>query len=64
MTFILAHHVGPEGHVTGFDLDDEKLVLARSEAEEQGFANVTFVAADVRAPWLVKIVDLVYARSS
>lgn len=62
VTFTLAQLVGPKGHVTGFDLDEEKLVLARAEAAEQGVANVIFEVGDVRAPWPVKNVDLVYAR--
>lgn len=62
VTFTLAQLVGPKGHVTGFDLDEEKLVLARSEAAEEGIGNVTFDVADVRAPWPIKDADLVFAR--
>jgi trans-aconitate 2-methyltransferase len=62
VTFALARKVGSQGHVTGLDLDQEKLVLARIEVKAQGIANVSFEAGDVAAPWPVANADLVYAR--
>src|SRR5262245_21030344 len=38
----LARRVGPSGHVTGIDLDEELLELARAEATARGLDNVTF----------------------
>jgi SAM-dependent methyltransferase len=60
VTLELARRVAPNGHVTGIDVDDDKLAIARAEAGQQGIANVSFCAADVRdaaGPF-----DAVYAR--
>jgi ubiquinone/menaquinone biosynthesis C-methylase UbiE len=62
VSLVLARLVGPDGHVTGLDFDEEKLALARAEAEAQGISHVRFMAADVASPWPVGPVDLVYAR--
>jgi ubiquinone/menaquinone biosynthesis C-methylase UbiE len=62
VSFILAKRVGPQGHVTGLDFDEEKIALARADAEARGIAHVRFVAADVTVPWAVAPVDFVYAR--
>jgi trans-aconitate 2-methyltransferase len=62
VTFALAHHVGPNGHVTGLDLDEEKLGANRDAAQQQGLTHVSFEVADVSKPWPVADVDLVYAR--
>jgi ubiquinone/menaquinone biosynthesis C-methylase UbiE len=62
VTFALARRVGPNGHVTGIDLDLEKLAWARAGAQAQGIAHVTFDAIDVTKAWPTKNVDLVYAR--
>jgi ubiquinone/menaquinone biosynthesis C-methylase UbiE len=62
VTFALARKVGSQGHVTGLDLDDEKLALSRAEGNAQGIANVSFESGDVAAPWPVANADLVYAR--
>jgi 2-polyprenyl-3-methyl-5-hydroxy-6-metoxy-1,4-benzoquinol methylase len=42
VTLELARAVGPAGRVIGVDFDAEKIEIARREAEEQGFRNVTF----------------------
>jgi SAM-dependent methyltransferase len=42
VTLELARRVGPSGHVTGIDLDDELLALATTEAATRGLENVTF----------------------
>jgi len=62
VTFPLARHVGPDGHVTGIDLDEEKLKAARAAAEAQGFSHVRFEASDVTKRWPVAEADLVYGR--
>jgi ubiquinone/menaquinone biosynthesis C-methylase UbiE len=62
VSFALAKRVGPQGHVTGVDFDEEKIALARAEAEAQGISNVRFLAADVTARWAAGTVDFVYAR--
>ena len=40
--------VGPEGSVTGVDVNPQILETARSRAREAGFANVEFIAGDAR----------------
>jgi trans-aconitate 2-methyltransferase len=62
VTFTLARHVGPQGHVTGIDLDQEKIALARAEAAALGVDNVDFEVADVTAPWPAANLGLAYAR--
>jgi SAM-dependent methyltransferase len=62
VTFALARHVGPNGHVTGLDLDEEKVKATGDAAKSQGLTNVSFEVADVSGPWPVTGIDLVYAR--
>jgi ubiquinone/menaquinone biosynthesis C-methylase UbiE len=62
VSFQIAERVGPQGHVFGFDLDETKLAIARTEAKARGLYNATFRAADVLAPWPVRNARLVYAR--
>lgn len=62
VTFALARQVGPQGHVTGIDLDEEKLAHARAEAEAQGIPQISFAAGDVTKAWPVRDAGLVYAR--
>ena len=47
VTFEMARLVGPDGHVTGIDMDEVKLALARDSGAERGFANFEFRAANV-----------------
>ncbi len=47
LTFDLAGIVGPSGRVVATDIDDVKIRLARSEAEEQHLTNVEFRVADI-----------------
>ena len=47
VTFEIARLVGPDGHVTGIDMDEIKLDLARGAAAEKGLSNVEFQAEDV-----------------
>lgn len=57
----LARLVGPEGQVTGIDLDAEALELARHEAEAAGLRHVSFRVGD--ATQLAEPeCDVVYAR--
>jgi ubiquinone/menaquinone biosynthesis C-methylase UbiE len=62
VSFALAKRVGPQGHVTGLDFDEQKIALARADAEASGISNVRFLAADVTAAWAVAPADFVYAR--
>jgi ubiquinone/menaquinone biosynthesis C-methylase UbiE len=41
-----AHRVGESGHVTGVDLVDEMLVIAREKAQAQGLNNIVFQTVD------------------
>ena len=58
----LARMVGPDGRVTGFDMDEVKLGPARAEAAAAALENVEFVAADVTRFDVAASYDLVYAR--
>jgi len=46
---ILARLVGPEGHVTGIDIDGAALEIAGRRAAEDGRANVTLLHEDLAA---------------
>ncbi|MGZ6979675.1 MAG: class I SAM-dependent methyltransferase [Acidimicrobiia bacterium] len=59
-TLELADRVGPEGHVTGVDLSDQMIALARSRAADR--AEVSFVSGDVLELVLEAPVDAVYSR--
>ncbi|HEY7604063.1 MAG TPA: methyltransferase domain-containing protein [Gaiellaceae bacterium] len=62
VTFELARLVGPSGHVTGIDLDDVKLDLAKESENAQELRNVELRDADV-AEWDEPgAYDLVYCR--
>jgi len=62
VSFHLADRVGPDGWVLGFDLDDEKLSLARREAEAHGTPNIDFIRASVTEPWPSEAPTFAYAR--
>jgi ubiquinone/menaquinone biosynthesis C-methylase UbiE len=62
VTFEIARLVGPGGHVTGFDMDEVKLGLARSSAAEQGIENVRFRPVDVNEWSEPGAYDLVFCR--
>jgi len=47
VSFELARLTGPDGSVTGIDMDEVKLALAREAAGGKGLANVEFRAANV-----------------
>lgn len=44
-----ARRVGPTGHAYGLDMTEQMLALARSNAEEAGAENVTFLAGEIEA---------------
>ena len=62
VTFQLARLVGPGGHVTGLDMDEVKLALAREVAADRGVENVEFRAADVGEWREPGAYDLVFSR--
>ena len=62
VTFELASLVGPAGAVTGIDMDEVKLALARETARERGLANAGFVAANVNDWDEPAAYDFVYCR--
>ena len=49
VAFLAAELVGPSGHVVGVDRSRDALALARSRANEQSLANVTFVESELMA---------------
>lgn len=62
VTFEIARLVAPSGHVTGVDMDEVKLDLARAAAAERGIANVTFQAANVNDWNEPDSYDVAYSR--
>jgi SAM-dependent methyltransferase len=61
-TLELARRVAPDGRVLGIDIDEEKVRIARLEAEQHGVANVEFRVADSRELSEAGTFDVVYAR--
>lgn len=61
-TLELARRVAPGGRVVGLDIDEEKIRIARSEAQQQGIANVDFRVADGTTFRSAGTFDVVYAR--
>jgi ubiquinone/menaquinone biosynthesis C-methylase UbiE len=61
VTFEIARLVAP-GTVTGVDMDEVKLELARNAAAERGFDNVAFTARNLNEWTDESVYDLVYAR--
>ena len=45
--FLASQQVGPEGHVTGLDMTDDMLRLARANQANLGITNVEFVKGDM-----------------
>ena len=62
VTFEIARLVEPGGSVTGVDLDEVKLELARKAAEERRVSNVEFVARNVNDWDEPDTYDVVYSR--
>jgi SAM-dependent methyltransferase len=57
-----ARLVGPEGSVTGVDLDQTKLELARKEAEELHLTNIRFLQGNASEVVDAESYDYAYAR--
>jgi len=62
VSFAIARVVGSSGSVTGFDVDDVKVQLARQEAEHERLDNVDFRRASVDDLDDDAEYDLVYSR--
>ena len=62
VTLELARAAGPAGRAMGVDLDGTKLDIARREAAQQGYSNVTFEARDVTEWEPGDLFDVVFAR--
>lgn len=63
ITDLLSRRVGPEGSVTGADIDPDKLAFARDWAVAHKFHNVRFVQSDAFAtPFPAGSFDLVHCR--
>jgi ubiquinone/menaquinone biosynthesis C-methylase UbiE len=62
VTFELARLVAPGGFVTGVDMDEVKLGLARKAAVERGVSNVEFLAGNVNRWDDQGAYDVVYSR--
>ena len=61
---LLAERVGPDGHVTGLDVNPANVALAREFADEHGLANVDIAEGDARRTGLPpSSFDLAYART-
>ena len=45
--FLASQQVGPEGHVTGLDMTDDMLSLARANQSKLGITNVEFVKGEM-----------------
>ena len=63
VTLELARMVGPDGQVTGVDMDEVKLDLARRDAAARGLGNVSFQALNVYEWSEPDSYDLVYSRN-
>jgi SAM-dependent methyltransferase len=61
---LLAERVGPEGHVTGLDVNPANVALARAFADEHGLANADIAEGDARRTGLPpSSFDLAHART-
>ena len=63
VTLELARLVGPDGAVTGVDMDEVKLDLARKDAAARGLGNVSFRALNTYEWSEPDSYDLVYSRN-
>jgi ubiquinone/menaquinone biosynthesis C-methylase UbiE len=62
VTFEMAKLVGPDGLVTGIDMDETKISLGRGAATDRGVDNVEFRAANVNDWNEADAYDLVFSR--
>lgn len=61
---LLAERVGPDGHVTGLDVNPANVALARAFADEHGLANADIAEGDARRTGLPpSSFDLAHART-
>jgi SAM-dependent methyltransferase len=60
-TLEVARRVAPGGSVLGIDLDEDKIRIARMEAQQQGVTNVEFRAGDIHQSSGAAL-DFVYSR--
>jgi SAM-dependent methyltransferase len=61
---LLAERVGPDGHVTGLDVNPANVALARTFADEHGLANADIAEGDARRTGLPpSSFDLAHART-
>lgn len=61
---LLAERVGPEGSVTGLDVNPANVTLARAFADERGLANLNIAEGDARRTGLPpSSFDLAHART-
>ena len=62
VTLELARMVGPAGHVTGIDMDELKVALAREVATQRGIEHVDFRVGNVNDWSQPAAYDLVFSR--
>src|SRR5215471_7684971 len=62
VSILAAHLVGPHGEVTGVDMDDGALTIARRKTEELGLIQAKFVHNDVLSYRPARPVDAVIGR--
>jgi 2-polyprenyl-3-methyl-5-hydroxy-6-metoxy-1,4-benzoquinol methylase len=62
VSFGIARLAGPDGRVTGLDMDETKISLARQAAAERGFTNVEFRVVNVNDWDEASAYDVVYSR--
>jgi len=61
---LLAERVGPDGHVTGLDVNPVNVAMARAFADEHGLANADIAEGDARRTSLPpSSFDLAHART-
>jgi len=58
----LARRVGPDGHVTGIDICDDFLAIARHDQESAGIRNLEFLVCDVERALPLASYDFVFSR--
>lgn len=62
VTVAIARYIGPHGQVTGIDMDERKIQLARETAAAQGIKNVRFQTGNAYDLSGIDPCDIVYAR--
>ena len=62
VSFDLARWVGSTGMILGLDMDEEKLAMARCEAEAQNLDNISFALSDITTWQAETKFDMIYGR--